>query len=358
MPTIESKANWAKLKVGIMAVFAMVILAVLIFLITGNGHFFQSRATLYTYFDDAATLTKGAPVYLNGIPVGSVKDIALSGLSTPGKIVRVTMDVDASKLSSIPVDSQTSLGAANVLGTKFVNIRKGKSTETVHDGSTLPSLNTAEFEDVVQQGYAVLTSLQHIVERVDRIVGLVESGQGSIGKLLVDPTLYKRIIAITDSVQQLTNALNSPRGSIGKLIYDPALYNDLQATLGRVNGLIEGVERGEGTAGKLLKDPKLYNDLDRTVDDLHRMLAGIDAGQGTVGKLLKSDELHNQIRDTLGKIDTMLDKINAGQGTIGQLMVNPQLYDNLNGSTRELHELLKDFRANPKKFLRIKLSLF
>jgi phospholipid/cholesterol/gamma-HCH transport system substrate-binding protein len=39
-------------------------------------------------------------------------------------------------------------------------------------------------------------------------------------------------------------------------------------------------------------------------------------------------------------------------------MVNPSLYDSLDGTTRELHGLLKDFRANPKKFLRIKLGLF
>jgi len=30
----------------------------------------------------------------------------------------------------------------------------------------------------------------------------------------------------------------------------------------------------------------------------------------------------------------------------------------LNGATREMHLLMKDFRANPKKFLRIKLGLF
>jgi phospholipid/cholesterol/gamma-HCH transport system substrate-binding protein len=38
--------------------------------------------------------------------------------------------------------------------------------------------------------------------------------------------------------------------------------------------------------------------------------------------------------------------------------VNPQLYDSANGATRELQGLLKDFRANPKKFLRIKLGIF
>ena len=47
-----------------------------------------------------------------------------------------------------------------------------------------------------------------------------------------------------------------------------------------------------------------------------------------------------------------------GQGTLGQLLVNPQLYESLDGTTREMQGLFKDFRANPKKFLRIKLGIF
>ena len=53
----------------------------------------------------------------------------------------------------------------------------------------------------------------------------------------------------------------------------------------------------------------------------------------------------------MARLDTMLDKINSGQGTIGQLLKNPSLYETLDGTTREMHGLLKDFRANPKKFL-------
>jgi phospholipid/cholesterol/gamma-HCH transport system substrate-binding protein len=53
-----------------------------------------------------------------------------------------------------------------------------------------------------------------------------------------------------------------------------------------------------------------------------------------------------------------MDKINSGQGTLGQLMVNPQLYEALTGTTREFQSLAKDMRANPKKFLTIRLTLF
>jgi phospholipid/cholesterol/gamma-HCH transport system substrate-binding protein len=38
--------------------------------------------------------------------------------------------------------------------------------------------------------------------------------------------------------------------------------------------------------------------------------------------------------------------------------VNPQLYDSLNGTTRDLQDLLKAFRENPKKYLSIKLHIF
>jgi phospholipid/cholesterol/gamma-HCH transport system substrate-binding protein len=92
--------------------------------------------------------------------------------------------------------------------------------------------------------------------------------------------------------------------------------------------------------------------------ELRNLLEGLNRGEGTAGKLLKSPELHDQIVATLKKMDTTITMLNSGQGTLGQMLVNPSLYDNLNGTTREAHELIKDFRANPKKFLRIKLGLF
>ena len=102
----------------------------------------------------------------------------------------------------------------------------------------------------------------------------------------------------------------------------------------------------------------MYNHLQKTVTDLDQIVTDLNAGKGTAGKLLKSDELANQLSGTVNRIDVLLDKVNAGQGTLGQLLVNPQLYDNLNGTAAEMHGLMKDFRANPKKFLRIKLSIF
>jgi len=357
MPTAK-KVGWAQLKVGILALAAMAILGVMIFLLTGNTKLFAKEEVIYTYMDDSAALAKSAPVRLNGILAGKVKDVALSGETTPQRIIRITLEIDKDMLPLIPVDSIAAISSENVLGTKYINIKKGQAKVPVQPRAEIKSLDTREFDEVVQQGYSLLTSLQGIIKRVDTIVGLVEVGQGSIGKLLVDETLYNKILAIVTEGQKITSALTTNKGTIGKLIYDDQLYTDIRGSLGRVDSLLADLEQGKGSAGKLLKDEALYNDARKSLGELNTLMGDLNAGKGSAGKLLKSNELHDQIKVTMGKVDLLLDKINAGQGTIGQLMVNPQLYDSLNGTTREMNGLLKDFRANPKKFLHIKLGLF
>lgn len=355
---IQNRATWARLKVGILAIFAMTILAVLIFLITGKTSFFQSQAQVYTYMADAAALTTGAPVNLDGIPIGTVKAIRLSGSKSPMRLVRIDMQIPAHDLKDIPVDSVVSITSANVLGTKYINIKSGKSTMTVETGGELPSLNTGEIQDLVQQGFGVMNSLQDTIQRVDKIVGLVENGKGSIGKLLVDETLYNNLLAILAQVRGLADTLNSNKGTLGLLLNNRDIYDQFSGTLKRVDSIVEDVQNGQGTAGKLLKDPALYNQFEDTAKGMHQLVDDLNAGKGTAGQLLKSDELSNQLKATMNRIDSILDKVNSGQGTIGQLLVNQQLYDNLNGATRQMHLLMQDFRANPKKFLRIKLSIF
>lgn len=352
------KVGWAKIKVGVMALFAMIIAGALIFLLTGKRKLFADEAPLYTYMDDSAALAAGAPVRLNGILVGKVSNVQLSGETAPQRTIRITLQIEKDMFDRIPVDSIAAISAENVLGTKFINIKRGRSPQTVSPGSEIAALDTREFEEVVQQGYTLLASLQGIIKRVDAIVGLIESGQGSIGKLLVDEELYNRIISIVAEGQKVTRALTTPQGTIGKLIYEDTLYQELRTSMGRVDSLLQGLQAGQGTAGKLLKDEALYAELRQSIADVHRITQDLNAGKGTAGKLLKDEQLYQELRQSLGRVDQILDRVNSGQGTIGQLLVNPQLYDTLNGATTEMQQLIKAVRENPKQYLRIKLSLF
>lgn len=357
MPSAH-KTGWAQLRVGVMAVAALIILGVLIFLLTGEKKLFAKDATIYTYMADSAALAKGAPVRINGILAGKIAKVGLSGETTTRRVIRIDMEVEMDMLKQIPVDSIAAIASENVLGTKYINIRKGQSATTVQPGFEIQSLDTRDFDEIFQQGYVLLTQLQGILRRVDAIVGLVEVGKGSIGKLLVDEELYNRIIAIVAEGQKITRAMSTPTGTIGKLLYDDAILRDFQKSMARVDNLLVGLEQGQGTAGKFLKDEAMYAELRGSIQEVRKMIVDLNAGKGTAGKLLKSEELHDQLRTSIGKIDLIVDKINAGQGTVGRLLVDPQLYDTLNGATREMQNLIKDIRANPKKFLRIKLALF
>jgi phospholipid/cholesterol/gamma-HCH transport system substrate-binding protein len=355
---LQTKKRWAQLKVGLLAISALCILAVLIFLMTSSTGLFTKRSDVYTFLDDSAAVANGAPVRLNGITVGKIADIGLSGSSEPNRIVRLTLQIENSYFSSIPVDSQAAIAAENLLGTKYINIKKGRSATTIQPGAEIKSLDTREFDDVVQQGYSTLASLNGIFKKLDVILDQLQAGKGTIGRLLSDDELYKKVVGIVDEAHRVVAALDSQEGTLGKLMHDDSLYTDLRGTLARVNTLTDGLQQGNGTMGKLLKDPALYDDTRATIADVRQLLAGLNQGKGTAGKLLNSDDLHNQLQATMGRLDTLLDKINSGQGTLGQLMVNPSLYQNLDSTTREINGLMKDFRANPKKFLRIKLAIF
>jgi phospholipid/cholesterol/gamma-HCH transport system substrate-binding protein len=358
MPSKE-KVSIAQLKVGILGIVTLSCITLLIFLLTGSTSWFRKQVPLHVYTSDAAGLTPSSPVRINGIQAGKVQNVQLSGEIDPQRVIKVDFVVDQDMLKQIPVDSIASISSDNLLGsTKFLQIDKGKSPQTVQPGAIMKAANTQEFQQLVAQGFGVLDSAQAILKKIQDILGQVEVGKGTIGKLLVDETLYNTLTTTVNQVQLLTTTLNSKTGTIGRLVNDTALYDQVQGVIARVDQIANGLQQGQGSAGLFLKDPKMYNDLDKSVTELNTILTNLNAGKGTAGQLLKDDKIARQVSTTLDKIDVTLDKVNSGQGTIGQLLVNPALYDAATGTTRELHDLLKDFRANPKKFLSIKLHIF
>jgi|GEM_PF-535803 len=353
MPT-TSKSKWAQLKVGIMAMVALLLLAFLIILMSGVNPLFRRTTDVYTYLSDSVAMTEGAtPVRLNGILIGKVKKIELSGSTDPSRIVKITLSIDNTALPLVPVDSQAKLAQQNLLGSRYVNIKKGTSSQTIQAGAEIASADTPEIEDLFQQGSSTLAALQKIMDRVNGIIDDIQGGKGTIGALLVDRTLYNRAVEIVDDVKSLTTALNAPDSTIGRLIHEDTLYKDVTGTVGKINTLIDGLNAGQGTAGKLLKDDALYNELHATIGDVRETIAKINKGDGTVSKLLNSSELHDQLITSMGKLDGVLDKVNNGDGTIGRLMNDPSLFESLDGTSRDLQGFIKEFRANPKKFLTI-----
>jgi phospholipid/cholesterol/gamma-HCH transport system substrate-binding protein len=355
----KTKSQLAQLRVGILALVALFFVTLLVFLLTGGSGWFVKMIPLTVYVSDASGLSGGSPVRINGITAGKVKSVGLSGETNPRRVIRVYFEVNQEMLKQIPVDSVASIGSDNLLGsTKYLDITKGVKPETLQAGATMRSEETQQFDQLVKQGFGVLDSAQGILVQIQNLVGQIENGQGTIGKFLVDPSLYNSLQATVMQLQQLSTTLNSRTGTIGHLINDDTLYKEAQTIAGRLDTMTQALQQGQGTAGMLLTDKKLYENVDQAVAELNTTLTNLNAGKGTAGQLLTNDKIANQLSATLTNVNTTIDKMNAGQGTIGQLLVNPQLYDNLIGSTRELQDTLKAFRANPKKYLSIKLHIF
>ena len=358
MPS-SAKTSWSQLKVGIMAVVALLILAFVIILMSGNNPLFRRSTDVYTYLSDSIAMTEGAtPVRLNGILIGKVKKIELSGSSDPSRIVKLTLSIYDESLPLVPVDSSAKLGQQNMLGSRYVNIKKGKSQQTIQAGAEIPSADTAAIEDLFEQGSSTLAAMQGIMDRVSKMLDEIDNGKGTIGALLVDKTLYNRFVAIADDVKQLTGALNATDSTLGHLIHDDVFYQDVRGTVSRLNAILDGINSGKGTAGKLLTDDALYNDIHGAIGDLRQTISKVNSGDGSVSKLLNTSELHDKLIASMGKLDSVLDKVNNGDGTIGRLMNDPSLYEGLDGTTRELQGFLKEFRANPTKFMQIRVKLF
>ncbi len=357
MPS-QKKVSWAQLRVGILAAVALLLLGVLIFLMTSKQSLFATNRRVVTYMSQAPGVARGSPVRLNGLLIGNVAEIGFSGDNRAGRFVRIEMEIGEQYLRLIPSDSRTSVGAENLLGSRLIDIARGQATVPVANGGELQSDSTTEIDDLVRQGRTTLAAAEIILKRIEAIVAQVELGRGSIGRLLKDEELYNRVNSIANETDKLIKAVNTGQGTLGHLLYDEKLYTDIRTTLARVDTIAQSLQEGQGTAGKLLRDPALYDEAQKSVAELRRLMADLNAGKGTAGKLLKDEALHAQMNDTLRKLNAMLDGLNQGRGTLGQLLVNQQLYENLNGVSVEMQGLLKDFRANPKKFLRIKLALF
>ena len=354
----RSKVRWSQLKVGVVAVASMVILAVLIFLLTGSRSIFERDQSVRTYMADGAGMTASTPVRLNGILVGAVQDVKLSGSKDPQRAVEFELTIQSKFMRDIPDDSTAAVTAANLLGSKFIDITKGKSPTPVKPGAELRSLQTQDIPELMAQSANLIQTLQDISKRADSMLTDIDAGKGNLGKLLRDDELYKRLNGIAAEGQQLLADVRNGKGTLSKLIYDDSLYQEVRAPIKRIDQMLADLQQGQGTAGKLMKDPQLYDEAQQTIAEMRRLSQDLNAGKGTAGKLLKDDQLYKQFTELTAKLDSTIDRINSGQGTVGQLLVNPQMYEAMNGAMREFQALAKDIRANPKKFLRIKLAIF
>ena len=352
--------RWSQLRVGLTVIFASVTLAVLIFVMTGTTGLFTKKILVRSYVDNAGGLRVGAPVRLEGVDIGNVARIRV--VHDPHRQiapVEILMKVTTKYADTMRSDCEAALATAGVLGEVFVDIdcRQAKGGPLLNNAE-LPTRDVPQLQDVVRASQGTLENLDVLVKRLDGIVSYIQSGQGSIGKVIYDPSLFNRANDMLTQLQSIVAQANSTKGSIGKLLNSDELYNKANAAVDNLNQIIDEINSGKGTAGKFIKDPALYDNANQTLAKANQLMSDINAGKGTLGKLAKDEALAKKLDDTVTRLNAVLDRLDKGEGTAGKLLVDPSLYNNADATLASTHELVEAIRKDPKKYLTIHLKIF
>lgn len=357
MPS-QKQVRWAQLRVGLTVIFASITLAVLIFLMTGTQGLFTKKIKLKLYIDDAQGLRVGAPVRLEGVDIGNVIGITVvpkMGLAP----VEVTMKVSTRYVEGLRKDATATLSTAGVLGETFINIdSRAAKLGPVQDGDVLKTRDTPQLEDVVRSSQTTLQNVDVLLQRMDRILGQVESGKGTLGKVIYDPEMFNRVNATLAELQNVVHQISSGKGSIGKLINDDELYVKASNSVNKLSKLVDEIDQGKGTVGKLMKDPSLYDNANQTIAKANRLMEDINAGRGALGKFASDEEFARKLDVTMTRLASISEKIDSGQGSVGKFMNDPSLYNNTDKMLVETRALIQAVKDNPRKYLTIKLKLF
>jgi phospholipid/cholesterol/gamma-HCH transport system substrate-binding protein len=362
MPS-QQEVRWSQLKVGVIVLISVVVLTSLLFLMTSSSgmSLFSHKLIITTYFENAAGLKPGAAVNLQGVTIGNVKAVTVSTAPerklTP---VQVIMKIDPKYQASLHTDSKAALSTVGVLGDTIVDINSQVASGPVlRDGDELKTMETPSIQDVVKASQGTIESLNVILAKMNTIVDNLQSGNGSVGKLLNDPELYNRFDAAAGEIQKLTAKLNSNNNTVGKFFNDNGeMYNRMNDIVGRADEITKGLQGGKGSAGKLLTDDSVYKNLNESLANLNSLLADLQSGKGSAGMLMKDPTFAKKLNDVVSQADDLMTQVNQGKGTLGKLVKDDTTATNLNKLLTESTNLVTTIRQDPKKYLTIHMRIF
>ncbi len=298
-----------ELKTG---VISLVIIALGIWgynFLKGRDLFNPSVRYFKVVYKNISGLEKSSPVTINGASVGKVTNIEFSkDPDKRGELVvhfSLNSDFQFSKKSIVKIYSPSPLGSSNLA------IVPNYEGEMATSGDTL-------------QGEIETSLFSSIGERLDPI-------QLKLDKVLINAdSLLSGLNQILDKKSR--KSLNRSVLSLESTI------TNMKTTLSSVNSLVNANKTS--LTATLSNAEKITKDFSKVSEDL----AKTDLG-GTVKKL----------ETTLDNVNGLLDNMNKGKGTLGKLMVDEQMYTNLTNASKEIEELLRELKLNPKRFVHFSL---
>jgi phospholipid/cholesterol/gamma-HCH transport system substrate-binding protein len=211
---------------------AFILLTLIVFLFTvavvGRGkNWFRKHVVYYTAFEEGYNLVSGSRVKLLGTDIGSVTDVLL----TTGNKVKVRVKVLAEYASRIRANSVATVESPTVIGSEYINIRPGTSKAAViPPEGMIPTKEKKKFTEYLEE-YEIGAKLEHIgkiledlalitdqlkdpkgpffgtFSNLQQITGTVETGEGSLGRLIKSDELYEHMDTFVATLQETADYL-------------------------------------------------------------------------------------------------------------------------------------------------------
>ncbi|MGH9315860.1 MAG: MlaD family protein [Thermoanaerobaculia bacterium] len=342
-----------RFRVGIVVLIALIAVMASIFTIGKRANLFRKKFPYETRFDSASGLVAGNPVRLNGVNVGNVLEVVLSG-DPADRTVRVVYDVDRRAAPRLRKGTHASIKTIGLLGDKYIELEGGTAEEPVVEiGGQIPPAPGAGIEKLLEGGGDLLTDLSGIARSLKKILARTEEGKGFLGQLTSESEegarLGNSLHATLTSLGAILKKVEGGHGLVGKLLTDDRYGREtsesLQAAIHSVQSVFGKIEDGMRTntsaIAALLSDPEgkkkvyaLIDNLSAAALSLARVAEDLEKGDGTLPLLLRDEklgkELTNNLRNFSRSLDSIGRKLDEGKGTAGKLINDPSLFDAAN----------------------------
>ena len=303
-----------EVKVGATALLTIVVFVWLFNFLKGKD-FLKSTAIYYTVYDKVGGLAESSPVEINGYKVGVVRSIDF----IDAKSGRLLVEFSVNKNFKLPKNTVAEIVPVSLLGGMKVQFVYGKGPGTYSEGDTIPGRLAESLMDKID------TEILPVKEKISNLIVVLDSVISSVNEVM-NPDFKK------DFSGTLAH-LNSTTASLDKII--GSKEKELTATLDNINKFTQMLSDNSG------KMSKTFSNLEAITDTL----AAADIYSSV-----------SNLKASLEKSALLMDNLNKGKGSAGQFLTNDTLYTNLTNSLESLNVLLKDMKANPKRY--VQFSIF
>lgn len=304
-----------ELKVGIAIVLTAVVLFFGIRFLAGLS-VFGSGYELVAVFEDTEGLTSGNPVQVSGVQIGTVKSVELlPGAAAAEVIFSITSG------TILPRGTVARIGGFSALGDVRISLNPGPAdAPPLENGDTIPTKASADLAGLVQN------NAERIFGNVDTLLIGAAGTFSNVDVLLADPN-------------------SDLRATLAELRGAAAAANQLLASQrAQLTATLASLRRTSENVGALTANVGTF--ADENTDSLAVTIARLNRVLGTVDQSLAD------FNSTSTQLDEVLAKLNSGEGTLGLMLNDPTLYNNLNTAATNLNQLVADFQADPKRYLK------